>query len=165
MILFFGTWYYSELFCKRKIYTHLQMWNFYTVFCKACHLYLRQYHMVRFLQMVLTLLYRVSLTPICRLFLRHRLFLLLSELKSPRDCKVMWSWNSESNREPTLYESVALPVELFQHWSASRLDCHTPPATTLRRYAAPIPSGHTGLDASRQAQFSAGIVILCEVSR
>lgn len=26
----------------------------------------------------------------------------------------MWSWNSELNREPTLYESVALPIELFQ---------------------------------------------------
>ena len=47
-------------------------------------------------------------------------------------------------------------------WSASRLDCHTLPATTLRKVVAPIPSGQTGLDASRQAQFSASIVILCE---
>jgi hypothetical protein len=46
-----------------------------------------------------------------------------------------------------------------------RLDCHTLPATTVRRSAAPIPSGQTGLDASRQAQFSAGIVILCGVRR
>lgn len=140
MILFFGTWYCSELFCKRKICTHLQMWSFYTVFCKACHLYLRQYHMVRFHQMVLTLLYQVSLTPICRLFLRHHLFLLLSELKSPRNYKAIWSWNSEPNREPTLYESVALPVELFQHWSASRLDCHT---LMCGWRPASIPTGHS----------------------
>ena len=46
-----------------------------------------------------------------------------------------------------------------------RLDFHTLPATTVRRSAAPIPSGQTGLDASRQAQFSAGIVILCGVRR
>ena len=26
-----------------------------------------------------------------------------------------WSWNSESNRKPVLYESTALPFELFQH--------------------------------------------------
>lgn len=129
------------------------MWNFYTVFCKACHLYLQQYHMVRFRQMVLTLLYRASLTPICRLFLRHRLFLLLSELKSPRSCKVMWSWNSESNREPTLYESVALPVELFQHRSASRLDCHTLPATTHPQTHSPDSPGHTGSDASEKRSF------------
>lgn len=141
MILFFGTWYCSELFCKRKICTHLQMWSFYTVFCKACHLYLRQYHMVRFHQMVLTLLYQVSLTPICRLFLRHHLFLLLSELKSPRNYKAIWSWNSEPNREPTLYESVALPVELFQHWSASRLDCHTLMCSWC---PASIPTGSQG---------------------
>lgn len=32
-----------------------------------------------------------------------------------------------------------------------RLDFHTLPATTVRRSAAPIPSGQTGLDASRQA--------------
>lgn len=50
-------------------------------------------------------------------------------------------------------------------WSASRLDCHTLPATKLRKVVAPIPSGQTGLDASRQAQFSAGIVILCGVRR
>lgn len=129
------------------------MWNFYTVFCKACHLYLQQYHMVRFRQMVLTLLYRASLTPICRLFLRHRLFLLLSELKSPRSCKVMWSWNSESNREPTLYESVALPIELFQQWSASRLDCHTLPATTHPQMYSPDSPGHTGSDASEKRSF------------
>lgn len=36
-----------------------------------------------------------------------------------------------------------------------RLDCHTLPATTLRRVAAPASSGQTGLDASRKAQFSA----------
>nr|DAM12862.1 MAG TPA: hypothetical protein [Caudoviricetes sp.] len=41
----------------------------------------------------------------------------------------------------------------------SRLDCHTLPATTLRKVVAPIPSGQTGLDASRQAQFSASFVI------
>nr|DAZ40888.1 MAG TPA: hypothetical protein [Caudoviricetes sp.] len=41
----------------------------------------------------------------------------------------------------------------------SRLDCHALPATTLRKVVAPIPSGQTGLDASRQAQFSASIVI------
>ena len=46
-----------------------------------------------------------------------------------------------------------------------RLDFHTLPATTVRRSAAPIPSCQTGLDASRQAQFSAGIVILCGVRR
>lgn len=131
------------------------MWNFYTVFCKACHLYLQQYHMVRFRQMVSTLLYRASLTPICRLFLRHRLFLLLSELKSPRSCKVMWSWNSESNREPTLYESVALPVELFQHWSASRLDCHTLMCGWRPQAYQPATLGlnHKG-DASPRAVFS-----------
>ena len=39
--------------------------------------------------------------------------------------------------------------------TTSRLDCHTLPATTLRKVAAPIPSGQTGPDASRQAQFSA----------
>ncbi len=48
------------------------------------------------------------------------------------------------------------------HICSSRLDCHTLPATTLRKVVAPIPSGQTGLDASRQAQFSASIVILCE---
>lgn len=36
-----------------------------------------------------------------------------------------------------------------------RLDCHTLPATTLRKVAAPASSGQTGLDASRKAQFSA----------
>nr|DAE52954.1 MAG TPA: hypothetical protein [Bacteriophage sp.] len=41
----------------------------------------------------------------------------------------------------------------------SRLDCHTLPTTTLRKVVAPIPSGQTGLDASRQAQFSASFVI------
>ena len=51
-----------------------------------------------------------------------------------------WSWNSESNREPTLYESVALPVELFQHWSASRLDCHT---LMCSWRPASIPTGHS----------------------
>ena len=53
----------------------------------------------------------------------------------------------------------------FILWPSSSLDFHTLPATTVRRSAAPIPSGQTGLDASRQAQFSAGIVILCGVRR
>ena len=47
-----------------------------------------------------------------------------SRTRDPRSTKPMlcqlsytsiWSWNSELNREPTLYESVALPIELFQH--------------------------------------------------
>lgn len=53
----------------------------------------------------------------------------------------------------------------FILWPSSSLDFHTLPATTVRRSAAPIPSGQTGLDASRQAQFSAGIVILRGVRR
>ena len=63
-------------------------------------------------------------------------------------------------------------LAIFKHrrspfilWPSSSLDFHTLPATTVRRSAAPIPSGQTGLDASRQAQFSAGIVILCGVRR
>lgn len=65
---------------------------------------------------------------------------------------------------------TAYPCCLFHSathpfWPSSSLDFHTLPATTVRRSAAPIPSGQTGLDASRQAQFSAGIVVLCVARR
>ena len=72
--------------------------------------------------------------------------------------------------ECAVLSCTAYPCCLFHSathpfWPSSSLDFHTLPATTVRRSAAPIPSGQTGLDASRQAQFSAGIVILCGVRR
>ena len=62
-------------------------------------------------------------------------------------------------RKPLAGENDSTFSSGAAYWSSSRLDCHTLPATTLRKVVAPIPSGQTGLDASRQAQFSAGIVI------
>lgn len=65
--------------------------------------------------------------------------------RDPRSTKPMlyqlsytskWSWNSESNREPTLYESVALPVELFQH------RCH--PETMAMSLTPPIQTHYDG---------------------
>ena len=68
-------------------------------------------------------------------------------------------------RKPLAGENDSTFSSGTAYWSSSRLDCHTLPTTTLRKVVAPIPSGQTGLDASRQAQFSAGIVILCGVRR
>lgn len=62
-------------------------------------------------------------------------------------------------RKPLAGENDSTFSSGAAYWSSSRLDCHTLPATTLRKVVAPIPSGQTGLDASRQAQFSASIVI------
>jgi hypothetical protein len=62
-------------------------------------------------------------------------------------------------RKPLAGENDSTFSSGTAYWSSSRLDCHTLPTTTLRKVVAPIPSGQTGLDASRQAQFSASIVI------
>lgn len=64
-----------------------------------------------------------------------------------------------SGKVPVTRCGLPLRGTYAAYWPSSRLDCHTLPATTLRKVAAPIPSGQTGLDASRQAQFSASIVI------
>ena len=66
---------------------------------------------------------------------------------------------SASGKVPVTRCGLPLRGTYAAYCPSSRLDCHTLPATTLRKVAAPIPSGQTGLDASRQAQFSAGIVI------
>lgn len=66
---------------------------------------------------------------------------------------------SASGKVPVTRCGLPLRGTYAAYWSSSRLDCHTLPATTLRKVVAPIPSGQTGLDASRQAQFSASIVI------
>lgn len=75
---------------------------------------------------------------------------------------VAYIWHGQLGIEPTTHgfgDRIATLVHVPAYWSSSRLDCHTLPATTLRKVVAPIPSGQTGLDASRQAQFSASIVI------
>lgn len=56
--------------------------------------------------------------------------------KRKHDQQSRWSWNSESNREPTLYESVTLPVELFQH------RCH--PETMAMSLTPPIQTHYDG---------------------
>ena len=65
--------------------------------------------------------------------------------RDPRSTKPMlyqlsytskWSWNSESNRAPTLYESVTLPVELIQH------RCH--PETMAMSLTPPIQTHYDG---------------------
>lgn len=66
---------------------------------------------------------------------------------------------SASGKVPVTRCGLPLRGTYAAYWPSSRLDCHTLPATTLRKVVAPIPSGQTGLDASRQAQFSASIVI------
>nr|DAU24470.1 MAG TPA: hypothetical protein [Caudoviricetes sp.] len=66
---------------------------------------------------------------------------------------------SASGKVPVTRCGLPLRGTYAAYWPSSRLDCHTLPATALQKVAAPIPSGQTGLDASRQAQFSASIVI------
>jgi hypothetical protein len=76
---------------------------------------------------------------------------------------LFWSGETVSSR----HTSAMLPIAIASVFASarrvygrlSRLDCHALPATTLRKVVAPIPSGQTGLDVSRQAQFSASIVI------
>ena len=66
---------------------------------------------------------------------------------------------SASGKVPVTRCGLPLRGTYAVYWSSFRLDCHTLPETTLRKVVAPIPSGQTGLDPSRQAQFSAAIVI------
>lgn len=54
---------------------------------------------------------------------------------------------SASGKVPVTRCGLPLWGTYAAYWPSSRLDCHTLPATTLRKVVAPIPSGQTGLDA------------------